>query len=119
MYVLNKTFFAVLRDEFRLEPQNGRVATGEDIIMECAPPRGTPEPKAYWRKDGQMLTPSGRIKLVDGYNLAITDAKLSDDGRYQCVAKNTAGIRESSVATLKVYGKLLYSVYLNKLLMLC
>ncbi|XP_060521522.1 roundabout homolog 2-like [Cylas formicarius] len=96
---------AVLRDEFRLEPQSGRVAAGEDIVMECSPPRGTPEPQVFWRKDGQTIEIGGRLKLVDGYNLAITDTKPSDDGRYQCVAKNTAGIRESAVAILKVYVK--------------
>ncbi|XP_066254653.1 roundabout homolog 2-like isoform X1 [Euwallacea similis] len=96
---------AVLRDEFRLEPQNGRVAAGEDIVMECAPPRGTPEPQVSWRKDGQTLELGARLKLVDGFNLAITGSKPSDDGRYQCVAKNTAGIRESAVAILKVFVK--------------
>lgn len=72
--------------------------------MECSPPKGTPEPQVLWRKDGQTLDTNGRLKLVDGSNLAITDARISDDGRYQCIAKNTAGIRESSVAVLKVYG---------------
>lgn len=74
--------------------------------MECSPPRGTPDPQVFWRKDGQTLELGGRLKLVDGMNLAITDAKPADDGRYQCVAKNTAGLRESSVAILTIYGKL-------------
>ncbi|KAJ8973843.1 hypothetical protein NQ317_016397, partial [Molorchus minor] len=72
-----------LRDEFRLEPQSSRVAVGEDIVLECSPPKGTPEPQVFWRKDGQTVTVEGRLRLVDGYNLAITDTKTSDDGRYQ------------------------------------
>lgn len=36
--------FTVLREEFRLEPQNTRVAQGDTAIMECGPPRGNPEP---------------------------------------------------------------------------
>lgn len=88
-----------------MEPQSTRVASGQDVILECAPPKGTPEPQVFWRKDGHTLEVHGRLKLVDSTNLAITDTQSSDDGRYQCIAKNTAGIRESSVAILKVYGK--------------
>lgn len=76
-------------------------------MLECSPPKGTPEPQVFWRKDGQTVTIEGRLKLVDGHNLAITNAKTSDDGKYQCVAKNTAGVRESTIAVLKVYGRLL------------
>lgn len=103
--ITRNCLISVLRDEFRFEPQSNRVAASEDIVLECSPPKGTPEPYVFWRKDGQTLTIEGRLKLVDGYNLAITDTKTSDDGKYQCVAKNTAGVRESAVAVLKVYGK--------------
>lgn len=98
---------AVLREEFRLEPTNTRVAQGETALMECGPPRGTPEPIVSWRKNGQTLDMSGskRIRLVDGGNLAIQDARQSDDGRYQCIVRNPAGVRESAVAFLKVHGK--------------
>ena len=101
--------FAVLRDEFRLDPQNTRVAQGETVLLECGPPKGSPEPVITWRKNGQTmdLIGSKRIRIVDGGNLAIQEARQSDDGRYQCIAKNIVGVRESSVAYLKVHGKII------------
>ncbi|XP_075217906.1 roundabout homolog 1-like [Lycorma delicatula] len=96
---------AVLREEFRQEPENLRVAQGDTALLLCGPPKGHPEPVVTWRKNGQTLDleNSKRIRIVDGGNLAIQDVRQSDDGRYQCVAKNAVGIRESKTAQLRIY----------------
>lgn len=99
---------SVLREEFRLEPQHTRVAQGETVLLECGPPKGVPEPTVGWRKNGQKLDveTSKRIRVVDGGNLAIQDVRQTDEGQYQCIAKNLVGVRESGMAFLKVHGKL-------------
>lgn len=104
----NATLQVAVLQDFRLEPENTRIALGETVLLECGPPRGNPEPTVYWRKNGQALdlANSKRIRIVDGGNLVIQDAKNGDEGRYQCVAENVVGVRESTVAILKVHGKL-------------
>ncbi|CAH4036461.1 unnamed protein product [Pieris brassicae] len=98
---------AVLREEFRLEPVTTQTAQGETVILECLPPRGSPEPTVYWKKNGQILHFDGdsRMHLVDGGSLVIQDARQTDSGRYQCIARNAAGTRESATATLRVHIK--------------
>lgn len=53
---LHNVFFStVLREEFRLGPVTTQTAQGETVILECSPPRGSPEPTVHWKKNGQIL----------------------------------------------------------------
>lgn len=52
-----------------------------------------------------MMLYCPRMHLVDGGNLVIQDARQTDAGRYQCIARNAAGTRESAVATLRIHSE--------------
>ncbi|CAG2119074.1 unnamed protein product, partial [Medioppia subpectinata] len=73
--------------------------------MECAPPRGFPEPVISWKRNGEKInTGFGRIRL-NGNNLMISEVRPGDEGRYQCIAENVVGVRESPPAILNVQVK--------------
>lgn len=93
-------------------PSAQLVSAGETAVLQCAAPRGRPEPVVFWRKDGRRLEADKladklgdgkqRLRLLDGGNLAIQGARSADSGRYQCVAQNAAGTREAPEVLLQV-----------------
>lgn len=48
-------WFEALREEFRIQPGDVEVATGEVAVMNCSPPVGQPEPNITWKKDGVLI----------------------------------------------------------------
>ncbi|KAI4493465.1 hypothetical protein M0804_001641 [Polistes exclamans] len=67
---------------------------------------GHPEPRVYWKKDGQELSPSSNKHLIKFDNgmayFELKEALVEDSGVYTCVAENTHG-SSSTESTLKVY----------------
>nr|XP_023016691.1 roundabout homolog 2-like [Leptinotarsa decemlineata] len=103
-------FVSVLREEFKIMPSDTRVAAGETALLQCGAPRGHPEPNLVWKKDGKEMDLDGRrIRTVDGGNLMISDVRQHDEGRYQCVAHNLVGSRETPPATLTVHVKPIFN----------
>ena len=46
---------SVLKDKFRLEPSDEGVQEGGRAVFDCAPPRGSPAPTVFWKKDGRIV----------------------------------------------------------------
>ena len=45
----------MLRDKFRVEPDDVGVVKGGTATLNCSPPKGTPNPTVYWKKDGKIV----------------------------------------------------------------
>lgn len=61
---------------------------------------GDPEPIITWLKNGQQLSPNGRVRIQSRGSLVITQIDLEDAGYYQCVATNILG---SACATTRLH----------------
>lgn len=98
---------AHLGRKFQHSPQSKNARVGETVQMECRPPKGRPAPKVTWTKNDKVLDPNDpsdphHYIVLDNGNLRINRARLSDKGRYRCVAENIEGTRRSKVALLEV-----------------
>ncbi|KAG7230562.1 hypothetical protein INR49_025278 [Caranx melampygus] len=71
------------------------VTKGGDVTLQCAA-EGVPRPAVTWLKDGRPITGQHGAKVQnEGRLLQIKDAKVSDTGRYTCIAVNVAGQADS------------------------
>jgi len=96
----------VIRDEFREQPSDTDVATGDVATLHCKPPRGEPEPRVRWKKDGEPVaeTLDERVLVLEDGRLQLRDTRPEDSGTYACVASNIGGLRESKPSKLAVVG---------------
>ncbi|XP_045436192.1 receptor-type tyrosine-protein phosphatase delta isoform X30 [Pipistrellus kuhlii] len=85
-------------------PQLKVVERTRTATMLCAA-SGTPDPEITWFKDFLPVDTSnnnGRIKQLRSGALQIEQSEESDQGKYECVATNSAGTRYSAPANLYV-----------------
>ena len=89
-------------------PKNQSVSIGSNVTFNCTA-MGLPTPAISWMKnnDSYAVTSNVRAMVVpenknDHSQLIITEVKMEDNGKYQCVASNSAGERTSSVAFLYI-----------------
>ncbi|KAK2851255.1 hypothetical protein Q5P01_007531 [Channa striata] len=62
---------------------------GEDLMLECIP-QGFPTPKIKWMKMGDMLPSRTKLSKFEKL-LTITAVEEKDQGKYMCMASNSAG----------------------------
>ncbi|XP_076001134.1 receptor-type tyrosine-protein phosphatase S [Genypterus blacodes] len=85
-------------------PQLKVVERTRTATMLCAA-SGIPDPEISWFKDFLPIDPSssqGRIKQLRSGALQIENSEETDQGKYECVATNSQGVRYSSPANLYV-----------------
>lgn len=90
--------------EIDMGPQLKVVEHTRPVSMLCAA-SGYPAPDITWFKDFFPVDPAasnGRIVQLRSGALQITTSEEADQGKYECVAKNSVGLRYSSHANLYV-----------------
>ncbi|XP_061776857.1 receptor-type tyrosine-protein phosphatase F-like isoform X4 [Nerophis ophidion] len=85
-------------------PQLKVVERTRTATMLCAA-SGNPDPEISWFKDMlpvDISTSNGRIRQLHSGALQIENSEESDQGKYECIATNSAGTRYSAPANLYV-----------------
>ncbi|TRZ22552.1 hypothetical protein HGM15179_004536 [Zosterops borbonicus] len=72
-------------------PEEVTVLVSKEAAMDCIP-SGSPSPRITWQKDGQLLAEDDKHTfLSNGRRLQILNSRITDTGRYVCIAENIAG----------------------------
>ncbi|XP_071545459.1 roundabout homolog 1-like [Panulirus ornatus] len=79
-----------------------KTRVGSSLVLPCRPPKGSPPPELSWLRDGHQVTNSSRVAVIEAGDLVITEATQEDSATYVCLARNAAGVRESSPSQLIV-----------------
>ncbi|KAJ7988928.1 hypothetical protein DPEC_G00314270 [Dallia pectoralis] len=87
------------------EPQDVDVTSGNTVYFTCRA-EGNPKPQIIWLRNNNALNmhDDSRLNLLEDGTLMIQDTRESDQGLYQCMAKNVAGEVKTSQVTLRYFG---------------
>ena len=94
-------------------PVDAQAALGNSVTFHCGF-SGEPTPRIKWLKDSipVPLTTSDKYEVRVEGSLLVRNLRRTDEGTYECVAENVAGITHA-YARLTVWGKALMEKYLN------
>ncbi|KAG7465745.1 hypothetical protein MATL_G00156750 [Megalops atlanticus] len=87
------------------EPQDVDVTSGNTVYFTCRA-EGNPKPQIIWLRNNNALNmrDDSRLNLLEDGTLMIQDTRETDQGVYQCMAKNVAGEVKTSQVTLRYLG---------------
>ncbi|KAM9165644.1 LOW QUALITY PROTEIN: putative oxidoreductase PXDNL [Pangshura tecta] len=77
-------------------PQDTSAEVGKNIEIPCSA-LGEPQTTISWRKTGVQITESGKFHVNQDGTLTIRDLGQGDQGRYECVARNSFGLATTSM----------------------
>ena len=77
-----------------VQPEQQTIGQGEEVTLTCSA-SGDPRPTISWTKVGEELSASPRIS-VEGDNLRIRGAAVSDRGMFLCTATSPGGSARAS-----------------------
>ena len=81
----------------KTHPDNVTILTGQSVHLRCGA-IGT-NVMYQWMRNGVIISDHNSFVLI------INEAKLSNDGIYQCIASNKGGNATSDPAMITVYGE--------------
>ncbi|KAF7704641.1 peroxidasin [Silurus meridionalis] len=87
------------------EPQDVDVTSGNTVYFTCRA-EGNPKPQIIWLRNNNALNmqDDSRLNLLEDGTLMIQDTRETDQGVYQCMAKNVAGEVKTGEVTLRYFG---------------
>ncbi|XP_038627579.1 peroxidasin homolog [Tachyglossus aculeatus] len=92
------------RPRITSEPQDVAVTSGNTVYFTCRA-EGNPKPEIIWLRNNNELSmqTDSRLNLLDDGTLMIQNTQVTDQGIYQCMAKNVAGEVKTQEVTLRYF----------------